>query len=117
MRRKQISSLRGVWPRPLDLARPSPGLSDTVHQGILTGNVSHVLDAGSDQEAQSVGEKGEKKPMKKNHEEVGDSNLEETEIMPTLSPLALLDGPTVPITATAGPALSAFHVLTAEDSS
>lgn len=54
------------WPRPLDLARPSPGLSDTVHHGILTGNVSHVLDAGSDQEAQSVGEKGEKKPVKKN---------------------------------------------------
>lgn len=76
--RKQLSSTHGVakssvyflmkgplWPRPLDLAHPFPGLSDRMYHGILTGNVSHILDAGSDQETQSMGEKGEKTQWRK----------------------------------------------------
>lgn len=55
-----------------------------VHRGVLTGNVPHILDAGPDQEAQSMGEKAKPKQhsVKKNHE-LGDGSLEETET-PTL---------------------------------
>ena len=41
-------------------SHPVPGLSYNEHHGTLTGNVPHILDARSDQEAQSMGEKGEK---------------------------------------------------------
>ena len=40
-------------------SHPFQGLSYIEQRDVLTGNVPHVLDAGSDQEAQSMGEKRE----------------------------------------------------------
>lgn len=54
-------------------SHPPQGLSDSERCDTLTGNVPHILDARSDQEAQPMGQKGGKILVKKNHE-VGDSN-------------------------------------------
>jgi len=86
-----------------------------------TGNISHVLDAGSDQEAQSVRGKvktkqNKTKPSVKKNPEVGESSLEETETRSTLPTFALLARPLALILATVMPALSADHIPRTEDS-